>query len=149
MRGPRAFFTFCLRQGCADTRAPGDLPTMLCASCRTSEAGFSRRLCMCKCMGLPWPQSCASTEYVDFSLIFFLCQHQSNSIQPQPYAGLCDVSAEYRRLLPTANIETAKRVRVESLFSGPCQDIPLDLFLNPDAFFFFFLLHSFESINFF
>lgn len=36
MRGPTAFFTFCLTKATQNTLAPGDLPTMLSVSYRTS-----------------------------------------------------------------------------------------------------------------
>lgn len=153
MRGPQAFFTFCLTKAAQTHALLGIYPQ--CLVCPTVRLdGILSSFVNVQMYGLGM-LSAMRVSWICwlFMNIFPPCQHQSLRIHTRLYAGISDVLAECRTLFPVANIETSQCVRVESLFPSPCQDIPQDLVLNPDAFFLKFLgvhqllcdFHKFES----
>lgn len=147
-----SIFHILSNQGCTDTCAPGDLPTMLSVSCSTSGRDS---LLVCACANV-WSWHALSHAHLLNMLTFHEYFSAVSTSEPASthsfrWASLmCWLSAE--RCSQWQTLKQAS-VWVWSLFPSPCQDIPQDLVLNPDAFFLKFLrvhqllsdFHKFES----
>lgn len=132
MRGPQAFFTFCPTKAAQTHALLGIYPQCLvCPAVRLDGILSSfvhvqmYGLGMLSAMRIFW--ICWL-----FMNIFPPCQHQSHCVHTHSVSRAS-------LMLPMANIETSQCVRVWSLFPSPCQEIPQDLVLNPDAIFLKFL----------